>query len=586
MAKELKIAFGGATSAGAKPLNEDAFAVFQPPTHVREIKGAAACVADGVSSSEHARVASETSVTTFIQDYFSTPDTWDVKTSAARVLSALNSWLNYQGQVALSRHNSMVTTFSSVILKSTTAHILHTGDCRVYRLRDRELVQLTRDHNLIEHNGNKVLTGALGMDSQLKVDYQKRSIRVDDIFLITSDGVHDFLDDEIISSQLLTLVDNPATNGSEGQNSALESLSEHLIQLALDNKSNDNITCLIIRVVNLPLEDIDEAHRQLTRLAIPPALEPGVLLDEYRITRVLHEGARSHIYLAEHDRFKTPFVIKVPSENFADDPSYLEGFVREQWVGRRINDPLVMKILDPNPDSRFLYHVCEYVPGITLRQWIYDNPQPDFATVRRLAGQLIAALRIFQRMRMLHRDLKPENVMVLPDGSIKLIDFGTVKVPGLDEITSPIRDDTPVGSVDYIAPEYLMGDLGLYRSDLFSLGVIIYEMLTGELPYKTLLRKDGRVKSYDEWQYIPAQTIRKDIPLWLDLALKKACTPRPTERYQAMSEFLQDMSSPNQALIDKHTSAPLMEKDPLKFWQGLSILLIILLLLQLAWPNL
>ena len=134
MARELKIAFGGATSAGAKAQNQDAFAALLPDASTRRSRGAVACLADGVSCSENAQLASETSVTTFIQDYFSTPESWNVQTASARVLSALNAWLYHQGQVALARHNGLVTTFTGIILKSQTAHVLHTGDSRLYRL--------------------------------------------------------------------------------------------------------------------------------------------------------------------------------------------------------------------------------------------------------------------------------------------------------------------------------------------------------------------------------------------------------------------------------------------------------------------
>lgn len=584
--KVLNITYGGATSAGIKERNEDAFAVLQPSAHVRQNKGCVACIADGASCSENAQLASETSVTTFIQDYFSTPESWDVKTSAAKVLSSLNSWLNYQGQLAGNRHNSLVTTFSSAIFKSTHAHILHTGDSRVYRYRDGELIQLTQDHSMLQSGNNTLLTRALGMDTVLKVDYQKRSIRKNDLFLFTTDGVHDVLDQAQISRKLAYLAQCELKPNAQGRQAEFEIIASELNQQALDSNSKDNNTCLIVRIEAVPLEDINEAHRKLTQLTIPPPMQPGHTLDEFHIKEIIHAGTRSHVYIAEHPRYREQFVLKVPSENFAEDPLYLEAFVREQWVGRRINDSQVMKIHEPLPGSQFLYHICEHVPGITLRQWIHDNPHPDLAEVRRLTEKIVSALRIFQRMRMLHRDLKPENIMVTPDREIKLIDFGTVKVPGLEEISSPVKEDSPVGSVDYIAPEYLMGDLGLYRSDIFSLGVIVYEMICGKLPFPSLLRKDGKVSSYGEWKYSSAMSKRKDIPLWLDLVLKKACAPRPTERYQSMSEFLQDLSLPNQTLIENHASAPLIEKDPLTFWKIVSAILLLIVLGQWTWPYL
>jgi protein phosphatase len=583
MARDLKITFGGATSAGIKPRNEDAFAAILPDALARHAKGAVACIADGVSCSENAQLASETSVTTFIQDYLSTPESWDVKTASARVLSALNAWLYHQGQVALARHNSLVTTFTGIIFKSQTAHILHTGDSRLYRYRDGQLVQLTRDHSILQHDGNAVITRALGMESQLQVDYSQHSLRENDLFLLTSDGVHDYLSENTLQRLLAGLEPDLA---GEGKNAMLEQSAGAIVRQAEAAQSRDNLTCLLIRILEVPLADIDETHRRLTEKVIPPVLSPGVKLDDYTIRKVLNSGVRSHIYLAENPRFREPFVLKVPSERFAEDAQYLESFVRELWVGRRIDHPGIMKIFDPPQDTHFLYHVCEYVPGITLRQWIYDNPAPELKKVRDLLTKLVPPLRAFHRMGMLHRDLKPENIMVTTNGDIKLIDFGTVKVRGLQEIASPVADDTPVGSVDYIAPEYLLGDKGMHRSDIFSLGVIVYEMLTGKLPFKPLIRKDGQASSFDQWRYISASQQRKDIPVWLDLALQKACAPRPGQRYQVLSEFFNDMQTPNQALLEAHADRPLIDKHPVKFWQAVSALLFILLLLQMAWPYL
>ena len=110
------------------------------------------------------------------------------------------------------------------------------------------------------------------------------------------------------------------------------------------------------------------------------------------------------------------------------------------------------------------------------------------------------------------------------DSSFKLIDFGTVQVSGLSEIKSVLQEDTPVGAVGYIAPEYLLGGKGTHMSDLFSLGVIVYEMLTGEMPFKTPLIQHQKINSTEHWYYRSAKRVRKDIPVWLDLALQKDIT--------------------------------------------------------------
>ncbi len=189
-------------------------------------------------------------------------------------------------------------------------------------------------------------------------------------------------------------------------------------------------------------------------------------------------------------------------------------------------------------------------------------------------------MRAFQRLEMEHRDLKPENIMITDNGQVKIIDFGTVKVKGLSEIRSVLLEDRPVGSVDYIAPEYLLENAGNYQSDLFSLGVIVYEMLSGKLPYKMSHAHRRLPKSLQEWQYMPITEVDKSIPLWVDCALKKATHPAIKERHQAYSEFIQDLLKPNRELMEQHQQTPFIQKNPLLFWKITSALLAVVVVVQ------
>ena len=573
---QLDVSFGGYSIAGIKPTNEDAFAAHQPSTGARYLKGAVACIADGVSCSENAQRASQTSVTQFIEDYYSTPDTWPVKTAAARVLSSMNSWLYHYGQQSSLPHNGLVTTFSAVVCKSTTAHLFHVGDSRIYRLRSSQVEQLTRDHSH-KQVGNKVfLTRALGMDSRLEVDYLQEEIEEGDVFILTTDGVHDFISKNTFEKLLI----DAGNELEEINDQSLETIAKNIVNKALNNGSEDNISCLLCRVNTLPKEEIDEVHRKLTELNIPPAMLPGMSIDGFEILSVVHSGTRSHVYSAIEKSTDKKFILKAPSENFSDDAQYLEGFFREQWVGKRIDSPRVMKIYERPENSPFLYHVCEYIPGQTLRQWMYDNPIPKLEDVRELAKSIVFALRIFQRLGMTHRDLKPENIILDENNQAKIIDFGTVFVEGLEEISSPLSEEIPVGSVDYIAPEYLLGSIH-QSSDLFSLGVIVYEMLCGHLPYKEVTAQ-RYPKRFADWRFRSITDFRKDVPAWMSLSLKKATEPDPRNRYQAFSEFLQDISTPNDSLITHSRQAPLIERHPVLFWQLLSFILFVIVICQLV----
>lgn len=569
----LQLSVGGYSTKGIKAQNQDAFAVqVKVAPSVLQYKGAVACLADGVSCSANAQNASQTAVTQFVQDYYSTPDSWSVRESAAKVLVSLNNWLHHHSQQAdITSSDGWVTTFSTAVFKSTTAHLLHVGDSRICRYRQGTLQQLTRDHCHKQLGSTGFLSRALGMDSHLEVDYQQQDLQAGDVYLFSTDGVHDWLAPEELSSLL--------ASGDED----LEGLAESLVNKALSNGSDDNLSCLLVRVDSLPCADIDEVNRQLTDLAIPPVMQVGNKIDGFEVLKVVYAGTRSHLYLVENVKDAQRYLLKAPSPSFADDTLYLEGFIREQWVGQRLNNAAVMKIYPRPVGSPFLYHLCEHIDGITLRQWMHDNPLPALESVREIVAGIVRSIRVFQRMGMVHRDLKPENVMINSRGQVVLIDFGTVQVDSVAELDSPLIETVPVGSVDYIAPEYLQGEKGQHYSDIFSLGVIAYEMLTGALPYKISAAAQQNPQRFQKWNYQSARSKRQDIPLWLDLTLEKACHPSPAQRYQVLSEFEMDLTKANRQMLRAFADAPLLQRDPVIAWKLISGLLFTICLLQLWW---
>ena len=550
---ELCVSYGGASLAGARAFNEDAFAAAPPD----RLKGAVAVIADGVSSGEQADKASQTAVAEFIDEYLATPETWTVKTSAARVLNALNRWLCH--------HDGMACTVSAVVAKGRTAHVFHVGDSRVYRFRNGDFEQLTRDHRK-----QAMLTNALGMDLDLEVDYLAEDLAANDVFLLTTDGVHDALPTQQLRRHVGCAL---------AENATLESVSRAIVDAALKHGSEDNVSCLLARIDATPDEDVDEAHRRLTRQVISPVLRADARIDGYRVLRTIANGTRSHLYLVE-DPSGRRLVLKAPSESFAEDPVYLDGFLREEWIGKRIDHPGVMKIL-PRPESRFLYLVAEHVEGVSLRQWMLDNPRPAIDEVRRLTGEIAKALRAFQRLQIVHRDLKPENVMIDRDGRPKIVDFGTAYAQGFDELDNAVRETHPVGSVGYTAPECLAGQPATHAADIYALGIVAYEMLAGTLPYRPPLARDAR--AHLNRPYTPlAKAGRDDVPRWVDLALAKATAQNPERRYEALSELVTDLTRPNPELVRRAETAPLLEKNPTLFWKLVSATLAGLLVLCLA----
>ncbi|BFM09458.1 bifunctional protein-serine/threonine kinase/phosphatase [Halioxenophilus aromaticivorans] len=563
----LKLSIGGYSDAGAKDGNDDAFAAYTPEGSVKLIKGAVACIADGVSCSENSHIASQTSVTNFISDYYATPDSWSIRDSVSRVLKSLNNWLFSQGGLLNRNDDAYVTTFTAAVIKSTTAHIFHAGDTRAYLLRDNKLELLTQDHCRFLAGNKSHLVRALGIDTRLEMDYLPTELKQGDVLFLSTDGVHEFVQEQ----DIIALAQSPSLSWEEK--------AKAIAVKALAGGSDDNVTCLLVSVDELPLEDINESHRALTELIIPPVLDVGMKIDGYEVLKVLYSGTRSHVYLVKHPNYQRPLILKAPSENFTEDAQYLEGFIREQWVGRKLNSPYVMKIL-PHDGEKFLYHLCEYVEGETLRQWMLEHPLPSLNSVRDLLQEIIRGLRVFQRAGMVHRDLKPENIVIGNDGKVKIIDLGTVQVDSLEEVGSVLENGVPVGSVNYIAPEYLLGGHGVFQSDLFSLGVITYEMLTGSVPYALENAHRSPPKQLHQWHYQSLKTKRKDLPAWVDMVLEKACNPSVARRYPAYSEFLHDLTKPNPVMLRQINQAPLMERHPERFWMVVSAILFLLVMVQ------
>lgn len=559
MASSLSINAGQYSEKGIKPVNEDACGILIPAEPALTTKGIAVVIADGVSSSEAGREASEACVQGFLADYYSTPESWTVKTSGRKVLGALNRWVYGQSHALGTSGLGMATTLSAIVIKSATAHLFHVGDTRIYRLRDNDLECLTRDHQIWGTSEKAFLSRAMGADLGIEIDYRSLPVETGDIFLLSTDGVHEYINDKQLAETLNRYPDN------------YERACREIITRALEQGSHDNVTCQAFRVERLPDQEEKEFYQHLIELPFPPPLEEGLILDGYKILREMHASSRSQVYLALDQESEKKVVIKTPSVNYEDDAEYIDAFLHEEWAGRRINNPHVMKVLESKRRRSFLYSVTEYIDGLSLRHWMNENPAPAIGEVRKIIEQIAKGIQAFHRQEMIHQDLKPENILIDIHGTVKLVDFGSTKIAGVEEIASPIERGNLLGTVDYAAPEYFRGDSGTYGSDIYSLGAITYEMLTGNLPYGGPLSK----RNINRVSYHSAREARTDLPAWLDGTLKKAVNKNPQRRYTVLSEYIYDLTHPNETLA-KTESVPLLEGNPVAFWQGFSILLIVL----------
>lgn len=573
MNSRLKVSVGQHSDKGRKAANQDSHGCCLPLEPQLSLKGFAFAMADGISSSEVSHIASETAVKSFLHDYFCTSEAWSVKNSVLRVLSATNSWLFSQTHNSPYRYDKdkgYVCTFSALVIKSTAAYLFHIGDTRIYRLRDQGLEQLTTDHRHWLSKEENYLSRALGVEPTLELDHRSMQVRVGDIFILATDGVYEYTDPQM----MIRIINEHAMD--------LDKAAGLIVDQAYREGSKDNLSIQVVRIDELPEEGTFVLHQQVEKLPLPPILEARTHFDGYLILRQVHATSRSHVYLALDEASATQVILKTPSIDQGADPDYLERLLMEEWIARRVNSAHVLKAEQQTRQRNYLYTVTEFIEGQTLAQWLVDNPKPDLETVRNIVEQIARGLYALHRKEILHQDLKPGNIMIDRTGTVKIIDFGAARVAGIAEsCTTPSPTNLP-GTALYMAPEYFTGDAGSPCSDLYSLGVLTYHMLSGRYPYGTQVAKCRTVAAQRKLVYRPVLDDEREIPAWIDATLRQAVHPSPYKRYQELSEFIFDLRQPNQHLLNK-TRAPLIERNPVLFWQGISATLaamIVFLLLQ------
>ncbi len=559
MSGGLAVSIGQHSDQGRKPANQDFHGALLPEGRALASKGIAIALADGISTSAVSHVAAETAVKSFLTDYYCTSDTWTVKTSAQRVIDAANSWLyaaTRRGRHAQDLDRGYVCTLSALVLKSRIAHLFHIGDSRIYRLSGETLEQLTNDHRVILSSAESYLGRAMGAAPNVEIDYRALELSPGDVFVLATDGVYEHAAPRFVAQAIAACRHD------------LDEAARRIVAEALAQGSADNLTVQIARVDSLPDGDAGDVFVRTDELPPPPLPEAPCDFDGYRILRQIHASSRSHLYLAADPETGARVALKIPSMDLRGDAAYLRRFLMEEWIARRVRSPHVLKAVPPTRRRNFLYIVTEHLEGQTLRQWMIDNPRPDLATVLAIAEQIEKGLRAFHRLEMVHQDLRPENVMIDRDGVVTIIDFGSTKVAGVHEAAPDVDREEILGTLQYAAPEYFLGEAGTAQSDLFSLGVIAYEMLTGRLPYGADVSRARSRRAQRKLRYASARSPSRPIPDWIDAALRRAVDPDPLKRHDEPSEFIADLRRPNPDFVPERRR-PLIERNPLLVWQAL-----------------
>jgi len=271
----------------------------------------------------------------------------------------------------------------------------------------------------------------------------------------------------------------------------------------------------------------------------------GERLDQFEVTELIARSGMASIFKAKDSIGGATVALKVPYMQFESDVVFYERFRREEQIGQRLDHPNIIKVLKPVRKSR-MYLAMEYFEGLSMRALLRGNQPIDSTRALNFARQICDALIYMHAQRIVHRDLKPENILVGEDDRIKMMDFGIA----LDESARRLTWaglSTTVGTPDYMAPEQVGGRRGDVRTDIYALGTILYEMLTGNLPYSganvyAMMKAKASEDPPRLSEFVP------DIDPGLEEIVLHAIERVPRNRYASAAELMEDLRDPSRVV--------------------------------------
>ncbi|MDE2403120.1 MAG: bifunctional protein-serine/threonine kinase/phosphatase [Sphingomonadales bacterium] len=556
---ELVVAAGFASETGPRQTNQDFGGVCMGTAGERARHGLLAAVADGVSGGREGRAAAELAVRALVEGFYAVPDTLGPAQAMQRPLAAYNRWLHAQGRGETMANSA--TTFTALALRGRRGHLVHVGDSRAWRFAGGRLTCLTTDHVRPEPDLRHVLIRALGIEPELRLDHRALELAEHDRLLLTTDGVHGALSPARIAAIL-------------GESASAEATAERLVATALAAGGQDNATALVLDVVRLPAPDHDGILAGLSGMptVAPPA--PGESIDGFRIERVLSEGRYAVLLVAVDAEDGSAVVLKFPRRDALSDRAMRLAFAREMLVAQRVKSPFVLAAHAVRPDRQTaLYGVQPLLRGETMQARLERGP-PALAGAIEQAVRLTRGVAALHRLGIVHRDIKPENVMLTDDGGLRLIDLGVARLPRVEDFHG---DEIP-GTPGFMAPEQFDGHAGDELTDQFALGVTLYRWLTGKAPF-------GEQEAFQRPRFgrpVPPSRHRPDIPSWLDDALVTAIQPDRGARFGDVVELLRALEGGGAIAPRRNGPVPLAQRDPVRFWQAVALLLALALAASLV----
>jgi serine/threonine-protein kinase len=543
----MEVTFAQLSSVGpVRVKNEDYLGHWLPTTEedLRE-RGVLAVLADGVGGQGHGEVASrlavETALTKFVE---SKPGT-----ASGQLLRQLFNAANiavYDAGMHRREQGRMATTLLIAHFRHNEVNLGHVGDCRAYIIQEGRIRRVTTDHSYVglqlkmgliteaeaaTSQLRSLLTRSVGKDLTVQVELHSVVVNRGDFLVQCSDGLHAYVSEQEIRE---IVTHHPP-----------EEACRVLIALAEKRQTDDNLSVQVVqinRVEQVLYYRGLPVYQEGPDLTMSSELQVGQVLDDrFRIVDVITRSGMASIYKAVDLKSGRTVAVKVPSLQFECDPGFFSRFEREEAIGKALNHPYILHIIPVEEKSR-PYIAMEYLEGQTLRQVLRTVQRMPEADALRIASRICEALEHMHKQDIVHRDLKPENIMVCNDGSLRVMDFGIAKAAGMRRLTFTGFSNA-MGTPDYMAPEQVKGKRGDERTDIYSLGAMLYEMVTGTVPFEganPYLVMNARLTG----DPVAPRKINPDITRQAEEIILHALAQEPGDRYASAAAMKADLDAP------------------------------------------
>jgi len=535
--------------------NQDSLAFWEPDSvdQGRE-RGALALIADGVGGMSKGDVASKLAAQTAVEIFRTTRKTSSLNGLLWQVFNRANLAVYDQG-MAEGGEGRMQTTLTAAVFRNNQVGIGHVGDCRAYHIHRGIARCLTTDHTFIAFHermglfnaaqtaGNSPLRGGLtrclGKDLIVTTDFVYADVEAGDYIVLVCDGVHTSISD----GELAEIVTHEPP----------EQACDTILKLSVDRGSEDNVSILISRIDSVQQVDYFRGNPIYREEKKNMAHELGVgdvLDDRFEIVDVISRSGMASIFKAlDRTGGERPYVaLKVPFMQFESDPAFFSRFQREEEIGRSLNHPYILKFIEIDPQTKSRpYIATELLEGKTLDQIMREEKPMSVSKAIDLVAKICDALAYMHEQQIVHRDLKPANIMVCNDGSLRIMDFGIAKAAGMRRVTFTGFSPS-MGTPDYMAPEQVKGRRGDQRTDIYSLGAILYEMVTGHTPFEgqnPFLLMQARITGDPE----APTNFNKDITLQLEEIILHAMEREPRNRYATAREMAEELRNSDKVIL-------------------------------------